>query len=1032
MTMKNRKLLSLLFFVLSFAFASAQGIQISGKVVDETSSPIIGASVVERGTTNGVITDFNGDFTLNVQPNAVLRISYVGYGTQEINVAGNRSFNIILQEDAQELDYVVVVGTAMRKSDLTGAVSSIDSKKLTEKPVTSINQALQGRLAGVLVNTSPRPGDDASIKIRGINTINGSTEPIYVVDGIILDNFSGGFNSINLNDVESIEVMKDASATALYGSRGSNGVVVITTKKGKRGEGVVSYDGWIGTRSYAKVPKTMGTRDLFELRRDAAINSFNARYPNATQTEIQNFIDNRVMKPYVTDGGGGYVFAQYELDAFAKNLNYNWLDEVTRTGIDQNHSLSFSGGSDRGAFYFSLGYSDQIGMVKNLSDKHYTGRINADYNVKSWLKVGTSTSFSRSDAEIFSNDGVYDKARGANPMLAIDPEVYVLNYGGLYDQNYFNPIRTLKTEHDRRRNRMLTANFINISPIKDLNIRTSLLVDYSEEARFKYTPKDIQESIRYSYDGQSEHTRDYRTIWQWDNSISYTKTFGQHNLFGLFSTSATQADRDYTYATGKGFGTDEFSYYNIGSSYMINERSIGSDFTTTSLMSYVLRANYNYANRYYLTATARYDGSSKFAKGNQWGLFPSFSAAWNITEESFMQGQQIFDQIKLRLGYGLVGNQNIDNFAYLTLYSPQVDGGTVTYVPQGRRGTPDITWESQRQINVGADFSVLKNRLRFTVDYFNILNDNLLMTRSLPLTSGFSHAVENIGAIENKGVEFTVDADVVNTSDFSWNISANISADKNKVTKLYGDNQAVYNIDADRNLQKQGNLFIGESRNTIYIWKTGGIAQASDMDRLNQINWAGRNVNPGDIYPLDYNGDKVIDEKDRIIVGSPDPKFYGGFATDLNYKGISLNAVFNYSYGSMKLSPYYESLIGSAGRSIASVDLVDRWTPENTGAQFPRPIYNDPNDSGTMSYNTFSPNQMDFSVQDASYLRLSTLTLSYTLPSTILNTIKFNNVRVYSTLSNAFVLTKYKGYDPETGDWYPPTRMLVFGLNVSL
>lgn len=1032
MSMRNRKIFSLLFFVFSFAYLSAQNIQITGKVIDEASNPIIGAGIVEKGTTNGVLSNFDGNFTLNVQPNAILRISYVGYTTQEISITDKRLFNIVLQENAQELDYVVVVGAAIRKSDLTGAVSGIDSKKLTEKPVTSINQALQGRLAGVLVNTSARPGDDASIKIRGINTINGSTEPIYVVDGITLDNFSGGFNSINLNDVESIEVMKDASATALYGSRGSNGVVVITTKKGKKGEGTVNYDGWIGTRSYAKVPKTMGTKDLFELRRDAAINSFNARYPNTTQVALQSFIDSRVMNPYKTDGTGGYVFAQYELDAYNNDLNYNWLDEVVRTGVDQNHSLSFSGGSERGSFYFSFGYSDQQGMIKNLSDKHYTGRINADYDIKSWLKVGTNTSFTRSNAEVFSNDGVYDKARGANPMMEIDPEVYVLNYGGLYDQNYFNPLRTLKVENDRRRNRMLTANFINISPIKDLNIRTSLLIDYSEEARFKYTPKDIQESIRYSYDGQSEHTRDSRTIWQWDNSISYTKTFGLHNLFGLFSTSATQTDRDYTYSTGKGFGTDAFSYYNIGASYMTNERSIGSDFTTTSLLSYVFRVNYNYANRYYLTATARYDGSSKFAEGNQWGLFPSLSAAWNITEENFMQSQKIFDQMKLRLGYGLVGNQNIDNFAYLTLYSPQVDAGKVTYVPQGRRGTPNITWESQRQTNIGIDVSILKNRLRFTADYFNILNDNLLMTRSLPLTSGFSYAIENIGAIENKGVEFTVEANLIETTDFDWNISANISADKNKVTKLYGDNQAVYNIDADRNLQKEGNLFIGKSRNTIYIWKTGGIAQISDMTRLSLIDFAGRQVNPGDIYPLDYNDDKVIDEKDRIIVGSPDPKFYGGFATDLSYKGISLNAVFNYSYGSKKLSSYYESLIGSTGRSIASVDLVDRWTSENTDAKFPRPIYNDPNDTQTMSYNTFSPNQMDFSVQDASYLRLSTLTLSYNLPKTILNAIKFSNIRVYSTMSNVFCLTKYKGYDPETGDWYPPTKMLVFGLNVTL
>lgn len=1031
--MKRNRLIWFFSLLFCCTLLTAQNITVKGTVTGFPDSEVlIGASISVKGTTMGTVTDIDGKYSLSVAPNATLVFSYLGYEPKEIAVKNRSSINVSLNADAQALEEVVVVGTVLRKSDLTGAVSSVNSKVLEEKPVTNINQALQGRVAGVFVSNAAKPGDDATIKIRGINTMDGTTDPIYVVDGLVMDNFGGGFNSINLNDVASIEVLKDASATALYGSRASNGVILVTTKKGKEGIGKITYDGWVGFQTNAKLPKTMGTKELFELRKDAAMNSFTARHPGATSDEIEAFLNNRVMTPYSKEGLGGYVFAQYEFDAYANNDNYDWLDAVTRTGVEQNHALSFSGGSEKGAYYLSLGYSNKKGMVEKLGDTKYSGRINSDYKIKSWLKVGTNTAFSHTSSEIFSDDGVYDKARGANPMLPVDSEIYTLNYGGLEDNNYFNPIRTLKIDNDRRRNRLSSANFLNINPIKGLNIRTSFSIDYFQEDRFKYTPKDIQESIRYSQDGQAEHTRDQRTSWQWDNSISYDRTFGQHKINALFSTSASKVDRDYTYATGKGFSTDAYSYYAIGSSYRTAERSIGSDFITSSLMSYVVRANYDYASKYYLTATARYDGSSKFAKGHRWGLFPSFSAAWNIAEENFMKEQDVVSQLKLRFGYGLVGNQSIDDYAFYTLYDTKLEETGSVPIAKGRRGTESLTWESQRQFNIGLDMGFLNGRITASLDAFFIKNKDLLMVRSLPLTSGFNSALANIGAIENKGIEFSLNARVIEARDFQWNISANISADKNKVTQFYGKNDAIYKIDADRNLQKEGNLFLGESRNTIYIWRTGGIAQEVDMDRLKNIDFSGRQVNPGDLYPLDVNDDKVIDDKDRVIVGSPDPKFYGGFSTDFSYKGLTLNAVFNYSYGARKLSPYYETLITSRGTSIASVDLVDRWSPENTDAKFPRPIYNDPTDTGTMYYNAYSASQMDFSVQDASFLRLSTLSLAYTFPKNIVEKMKLGSLRVYSTISNVFCLTPYKGYDPETGDWYPPTRMFVFGLNVSL
>lgn len=551
--MKRNRLIWFFSLLFCCTLLAAQKVTVEGTVTGFPDSEVLmGASVSVKGTTQGTITDLDGKYSFSVASDATLVFSYLGYETKEVAVKDRSLINVSLKADAQDLEEVVVVGTILKKSDLTGAVSSVSAKVLEEKPVTNINQALQGRVAGVFISNAAKPGDDATIKIRGINTINGSTDPIYVIDGQVMDNFGGGFNSVNLNDVASIEVLKDASATALYGSRASNGVILVTTKKGKNGIGKVTYDGWVGFQTDAKLPKTMGTKDLFELRKDAAMNSFTARHPGATEDEINAFLNNRVMKPYSKDGSGGYVFAQYEFDAYNNNDNYNWLDAVTRTGVEQNHALSFSGASEKGAYYFSLGYSNKTGMVENLGDKRYSGRINSDYAIKSWLKVGTNTAFTHTDSDIFSDDGVYDKARGANPMLPINSEIYTLNYGGVQDDNYFNPIRTLKIENNRRRNRLSSTNFLNINPIKGLNIRTSFSIDYFQEDRFKYTPKDIQESIRYSQDGQAEHTRDQRMTWQWDNSISYDRAFGEHKINALFSTSATQTNRDYTYATGKG------------------------------------------------------------------------------------------------------------------------------------------------------------------------------------------------------------------------------------------------------------------------------------------------------------------------------------------------------------------------------------------------------------------------------------------------------------------------------------------------
>lgn len=1012
----------------------AQSGRISGNVTDTKGEPLPGVSVKLTGTKTGTVTDIKGTFSLPAESSkGTLEFSFLGFETQTVPFTSLASLNVKLQQATAMVDEVVVVGASMKKSDLTGAVATVDSKKLLERPVTNINQALQGNAAGVFVSAGTRPSDDATIRIRGLNTINAGSSPIYVVDGVIMENNQGGFNAVNVNDVASIQVLKDASATALYGSRGANGVVVITTKKGQRrgGDGLVTYDAWFGTSDFTRIPKTMNAEQLFALRTDAYANGYLKDNPGANR---QDYIDNTLMKTNI-------AFSNQEFDTYNKKQSFNWLDQVTRTGFQQNHAVSFSGGSERGVFYLSLGYAGNKGVVENTKQNKYTGRFNAEYNVKKWLKVGTNTGFTRTNDQMPSDD-VYGKALNANPLLDYAPyrdpatrftydylTIYYRSHGE-QNNNDFNPFNSLLMQRDRARNRVTTANYININPIKGLDFRSSYSLDYGAQDWFEFTPHNIQEAVRhYNGDARAKHERWSDTYWQWDNTLTYNTTIANdHKLTALVGTSSSKRSSNYTKAQGDRFASDDLGYYDLGGAAAIEKSVLGSDFYAYSLMSFIGRVNYSYKDKYHLTATARYDGSSRFADGHRWGVFPSVSAAWDITREDFMKDVTLFDQLKLRVGYGVVGNQDIGNYAYQTLYGSKIDNGNALIANDGRRGNPNITWEKQKQSNIGLNVGLFKSRLLFTADFFDINNDNLLLDRSLATTTGFTKQWDNIGRVNNKGMEFSVVGEVIQKKDFNWTVSGNISFDKNKVTKLYGNATEVYNIDQNV-IQRENNIFLGKSLHTIYTFVSGGIAQESNRRDWDGINYNGKTVNPGDLFAKDISGpngkpDGIVDQYDKTVVAKSDPKFYGGFSTNLNYKAFGLNAMFTYSYGAKKISSYYEGLINSTGESMATVDLLNRWTPEHTNTDIPRVIAN-------TSYNRFAPSELDYSLQNASFLRLSALTLSYTLPGKTLSNWKLNNLRFYVTGSNLFCITKYKGMDPETGDYgYPPIKSYVFGLNV--
>ncbi len=990
-----------------------QAIRITG-VVTDGGDPLPGVNVLVKGTTVGAVTDVDGRYTLDAPSDAsVLVFSFIGYVSEEVAIGGRTTVDVALRQDIMTLDEVVVVGAVMKKSDLTGAVAALEGERLVEVPTASITQAMTGRISGVLIQNSAGVSGGASIKIRGSNSLQFGKDPIFVVDGLIMD---GGINLINPNDIASIDVLKDASATAIYGSRGANGVVIVTTKKGRKGEGRVTYDGWTGIQEFSRIMPRLGAQDMFDLRVDAYANAFMDANPGADR---QDYINNSLLDP-----NSSLAFSDYEFETYNTGKSYNWLDEVTRQGQQQNHNVSFSKGTDEGSYFISFNYTRNRGLMENSTYNRYTGRVNLDQNIKPWLKVGTNTTYARSH-ETYVQGGVFNIANAANPLLPIDDTINYLKWAGLEVIDHYNPVRSLRIDGDGYQTRLMTSNYVSISPVKNVSFRSTFSADIMDQRDFWYTPRDIGQSVRNSTDGTATQRNDHWLNWQWDNTITYQALSGEHNLTALAGFSLQQNNWDYNQLNATGFATDDFSYKYVSGAYLRDQFQMGSNFTTSSLMSYTGRLNYSYNEKYFATVTARYDGSSRFDEGNKWGVFPSVAVGWNIAEEEFFRSLDLnFVNIaKLRAGYGIAGNQNIPNFAYKTLFYPQYTSGSVTYVSDGRLGNPALVWEKQKQLNIGLDLVLMDNRVNLTLDYFTIDNEDLLMQRTLSLTTGFSSVISNIGALENKGVELGAVVDVVKGGPFTWSVSGNISSARNKITKLYGDVPAIYNKGGFTGveIQREGNFFLGESLNSIYVYKLDKIAQESDMDRVAAMELGGRIVRPGDVLPLDRDGNNIINDDDRYIVGNRDPKFYGGFATDMTYRNFSLNAVFTYNYGAKRISYLYEGFMNGSGISAAHRDMLDRWTPANTDANVPR-AYN-----GGGRYNL---SDVDWGVQDASFLRLSALTLAYTVPFDVVNKAKMNNLRIYFTGSNLFVNTKYKGYDPEGGDDYPMSRMYVAGINI--
>ena len=1005
--------------VLPLFGSMAQSVKIEGSVRDSQTDELLpGVNVMVKGSSIGGMTNIDGAFSITVQKGSVLEFSFIGYEKQEYGVKGNAKIQVELNPVGIAMDEVIVVGASMKKSDLTGSVARVTDKTLQQIPTADLNTALQGKVAGVFIQNSAKPGEAASIKIRGNNSIQYGTSPIYVIDGLLVDQ---GFEMLNPNDIATIDVLKDASATAIYGARGANGVVVITTKKGQKGKARVTYDGWYGSQSFSKEMPLINGSQLHDLRVEAYINEFN-NTTNLPPARREKYIKDNFLSTTVPPNT---IFTEDEMEAYLSGKTYNWLDAVTQNAYQQNHAVSFSGAGDKGSYFMSFNYNQQEGLMKNVSYERYTGKINLDQMVKPWLKVGTNTTFVYQVGHPVADDNTFPVALRADPLLPISGEYWYMKYGTEESQSNNNPIRDLNVVRDANQARLMSSNFININPIKGLDIRSTFSIDYMSKEDYTYYSTETTQSYKASADGQAKHRKDKMLNWQWDNTVSYkTLIKEKHRISAVLGANMSYYSQNWNSLDVKGFGNDFFSYKAIAGASKKEDFGVNSDFWTYSMASVFLRAGYVYDSRYYVTFTGRYDGSSKFGTNNKWGFFPSVSASWNITGEEFMQSQNVINNLRLRVGYGLAGNQNIPNYGYQTLYDVRATLGTSALINWGRYGNPDLRWEKQKQINVGLDYGMFNDRLSFTLDLFHIDNEDLLMTISKSPSSGYLDQLANVGTLRNRGIEFSINATPIRTKDWNWNIGFNISADRNKIIKLDGQAQEIYKLGGMSNneIQTEGNLFVGESLNTIYMYLFDRIIQESDMDYVNSLELGSRTAQPGDILPLDRDHNGIINDKDRTVVGVKDPKFYGGIHTTVSWKGLELTLVGNYSYGAKKTSFLYNSLVTSDGRSAAHKDILNRWTPENTNTLIPRAYH---------AFSGFGYGSTSLCLQDASFFRLSSATLAYTFPRKLINKIYLDNLRIYFTGSNLFTATKYKGFDPETGDWYPNTRMYVVGLNIS-
>ena len=970
----------------------AQQITVQGVVKDQTGETVIGASVMEKGTTNGTITGIDGDFSLNMSPNGTLVVSFVGYKTQEVQVKGQKQLQVVLSEDAEMLDEVVVIGYGtMKKSDLTGAVSSIGNKDIKDSPVSNLGQAIQGKISGVQIVDAGKPGDNVSIKIRGLGSIN-NCDPLVVIDGVPTDL---GLSSLNMADVERLDVLKDASATAIYGSRGANGVVMITTKRGTEGKGKLAVSANYSFQNATNVPSLLNAAQYAELSNDMMVNS--GRNPNpewANPSEL----------------GAGT----------------DWMDELLRTGVMQNYTVSYSGGNEKSHYYMSGGFLDQSGIVKSVNYRRFTFQSNSDAQVLKWLKFSNNITFSADTKKSGSyNIGDALKALPIYPVKNEDGSWSGPDGNSEWYGSTRNPIGPTELNKSQTDGYNFLANLTaELTFTKWLKFKSTFGYDAkfwfidNFTPKYNWKPTPTEETSRYKSDNKS-------FTYLWDNYFLFDHTFAEKHRVGLMAGMSAQWNtNDYLNAQKNVFMFDNVHEMDNGEEMY----AIGGNETEWALLSYMARVNYSYEDRYLLTATIRRDGSSRFGKKHRWGTFPSVSVAWRASQEKWFPKNDYINDLKVRAGYGVTGSQaSVGNYSYLASYNTSVypfgiSSGNQTALVSSTLANPYIHWEEVAQTNIGFDASLFNSRVMFSFDAYLKETRDMLVKASIPITSGFEDTTTtytNAGKVRNQGIEMSLHT-INLTGELGWETNLTATYNKNKIKDLNSD--VPYYINQINNsyvtmLAKDYPI------NVFYGYVTDGIFQNQSEVNTHAVQ---PGAEPGDIRFRDLNNDGVINDSDRTVIGNPNPSWLFSMNNSLSYKGFELS-VFLQGIAGNKI--YNANNIDNPGRAAAynqTTDVLKRWQGEGTSNSMPRAVFGDPNQNTRVS---------DRFVENGSYLRLKNITLSYTFPKQWLQKTQIENARLSLSCENVATITGYSGFDPEVGingidqNRYPISRTFSLGLN---
>ena len=1012
--------LAMLFVCTSSAFAQKQ---VSGTVVDEAGEPVIGASVIVKGTSNGTVTDFDGNFSIQKVPeNGTLVFSYVGFHDQEVSVAGQSSVKITMKEDHQLLDEVVVVGYGVqRKSDVTGAMTRVGEKELNEKPVSNAFEALQGKAAGVDITTSQRPGTIGSILIRGTRSITASSDPLYVVDGVPLQ--SGGIETLNPRDIESIDILKDASSTAIYGSRGANGVVLITTKRGQEGRMQVSYSGSFTFEKIIDKSPAFSASDYITWRRWAYYNSNSEKYPAGDQPTYEN--DKVIFSGDETAWNN--VAKGWESGTWdgSKVTDTDWTDFVTQTGVTQEHTVSVRGGAKNINGYVSFGYLNNRGTQKGQSYERYNLSTAADVQGSKWFKAGGSINASYSKQEYgFSRTG---QSSSSGPTDIYSAAKSILRYCLPYDENgdlitmpggsttntYTVIDEWNKSTDNRETFRALGSFYAQIDfgkiwePLDGFMWKTQFGPDF----RY-YRLGNFIDSESAARGGGNNYARrnDQRDFsWTLDNMLLYNKIFGEHSVGVTLLQSASKYNSETSSMSEEAVTIPSFLWNNMGAIDITDSKykaSMGTGLTEYALSSYMARVNYSFMDRYLLTASARWDGSSVLAEGKKWSFFPSMALGWRMEQESWLHDVSWIDQLKLRLGVGVTGNAAVSPYGTLGVISsywmPFSTGNSEIYVTNepyytsGSNKMPNknLGWEKTTQWNFGIDFSFLKGRIGGTIDLYTSRTNDLLLNMTIPSLSGYPSMLANVGKTSNKGLEVTLNTIPVMTKDFTWNSNLNFAWQKDKIEELAnGKEDDISNA-----------WFIGQSIAVYYGYEAAGLWQESDAEEMAKFNENGAKFSAGMVRPVDQNGDYKIDADDRVIIGNQNPRFTAGWTNTLSWKGIELTLDLNGRFG------YTISTGGEGQLGMYQQREIDYWTPTNTGAEWQKPIYSQ---AGGDPYSSL------LGFKKASFIKIRNLSLGYNFNKKILDAIGINALKVYIQGRNLGMLYSSVDFmDLDTGATY--------------